>query len=258
MASKIQVERLFDGAVCRITLNAPKANILDGVMMTETTETVQGLRGERDLKLLTFTGAGDHFSFGASVEEHVKENVAGMLSTFHGMFYALADLEVPTLSLVRGNCLGGGMELAVACQWVVADRTARFGQPEIKLACLPPVACAVLPLRVGQAATDDLILTGRTVKAEEALAIGLVDRLVPEGEDPEGSVNSWIEKHILPLSAAALRITAATARLELNRRLRADLPQIEHLYLEKLMATADASEGLAAFMEKRPPKWRNS
>jgi cyclohexa-1,5-dienecarbonyl-CoA hydratase len=253
--TKIRTEELLGGAVLRVVLDAPKGNVLDGVMMRSLTALLDQLRGKPDVKLLWFTGEGDHFSFGASVPDHVREKAPAMLEAFHGLFLRLADLACVTAATVRGRCLGGGMELATYCHRVVAHPKALLGQPEIQLAVLPPVASLVLPFRVGQAHADDLCLTGRTVPADEALAMGLVDEVA---EDPEGALLAWAERELLPKSATALRHAVRAARWRFHQTLRTELKAVERMYLDELMATHDANEGLAAFLEKRPAKYTNA
>jgi cyclohexa-1,5-dienecarbonyl-CoA hydratase len=252
---KIRTEALLGGALLKVVLDAPKGNVLDGVMMASLNALLDELRAQKDLKLLWFTGEGDHFSFGASVPEHVREKAPAMLAGFHGLFLRLADLSVTTAATVRGRCLGGGMELATYCHRVVAHPKALLGQPEIQLAVLPPVASLVLPFRVGQAHADDLCITGRTVPAAEALAMGLVDEVT---EDPDSALLAWAERELVPKSAAALRHAVRAARWQFHKTLRAELKAVEKMYLEELMATHDANEGLAAFLEKRPPQYTNA
>lgn len=251
---KILVEPFLDGNALRVVLNAPKANVLDSVMMGEINDLLDELRGQESLKLLCFQGAGPHFSFGAAVEEHVGERARSMLGQFHGLFYRLADLAVPTAAVVTGRCLGGGMELATFCGRVFATPDAILAQPEIQLGVLPPVASVVFPLRAGQAAADDLILTGRNITGEEALRLHLVDDVSP---DPRAAMEAWATRYFAPKSASSLRMAWRTSRWHLHRRLREDLPGIEALYLDELMATFDANEGLASFLEKRSPAWQH-
>lgn len=253
----IQCEKLFDGAVVKIVLNAPKANVLEAAMLEEIRAVLASLKAEKDVKLIVFEGAGKHFSFGASVPEHTKEKAAMMLKAFHGMFFELADLAVPTLAVVRGQCLGGGMELALFCNIIIADQTAKFGQPEIVLGVLPPPASVMLCQRVGQAFADDIILTGRSLAADEALRIGLANMVTGEGEDAWDAAQKWITEHILPKSASSLRIANKAARMEFFRRIREGLPRMEALYLKELMESHDANEGINAFLEKRKPDWKN-
>ncbi len=250
--TKIRTEPFLHDQALRVILNDPKGNVLDGVMMGEINTLLDELSARPELKLLSFCGEGDHFSFGASVPDHVREKAAGMLKVFHGMFHRMVDLAIPTVAEVKGRCLGGGMELAAFCNWVFAHPGAVFGQPEIQLAVLPPVASVILPLRLGQARADDLILTGRSVKAPEALTLGLVDQVA---EDPRAAVEKWAAQEIAPKSASALRWTVRAARWQYNRAITVDLPAVEQLYLRDLMATHDANEGLAAFLEKRKPQW---
>jgi len=250
---KIRVEEFLDGSALQVVLNAPKGNLLDGAMLGEINALLDELKQRHDLRLICFSGAGSHFSFGASVEEHVGERARTMLQAFHGMFYRLIELALPTVAAVRGRCLGGGMELAAFCNWVVAAPGAVFAQPEIQLAVLPPVASLILPLKIGQAAADDINLTGRNVEASEAKALGLVDRIV---DDPVADVVTWAERELKPKSASSLRCALRASRWRFNQLLHCELPAVEKFYLDELMATHDANEGLAAFLEKRKPVWQ--
>jgi cyclohexa-1,5-dienecarbonyl-CoA hydratase len=204
------------------------------------------------LKLLVFEGEGPHFCFGASVQEHRREQAADMLKGFHGMFLQLVDLAVPTAAVVRGQCLGGGMELAIFCQWIFAAPTAKFGQPEIQLGVFPPPASVILPLKLGQAAADHLCLSGESWTAEQARAAGLVHEVA---EDPMAALDAFFDKHLKPKSPSSLRMAVRAARLGFHQALREKLPALERLYVDELMATHDANEGIAAFLEKRPPVW---
>lgn len=253
----IKLEPHFDGSVLKIVLNSPKANILEASMLREIGEVLDGPATDKDIKLLVFEGAGKHFSFGASVPEHTKENAAMMLKSFHAVFFQLARLAVPTMAVVRGQCLGGGMELALVCNFIVADATAVFGQPEIVLGVFPPPASVILPKKVGQTYADDLVLTGRSIDAKEAQRIGLLTVLVEEGKEAWEGALEWITKHILPKSAASLRIANAAVRKDFFRRIWEDLPRMEGLYLKELMETHDANEGINAFIQKRKPEWQN-
>ncbi len=253
----IQCEEHFDGAVFKIILNAPKANVLEASMLDEILSAIGSLAGKNHLKLLVFEGAGKHFSFGASVPEHTKDKAPMMLKAFHAMFYALVKLAVPTMAIVRGQCLGGGMELALFCNFIVADRTASFGQPEIMLAVFPPPASVMLWQKVGQAWSDDLILTGRSIDGAEAYRIGLVNLLADEAEDAWDVAIQWIQTHILPKSASSLRIANRAARMSFFQSITENLPIMEAMYLDQLMETHDANEGINAFLEKRKPEWKN-
>jgi cyclohexa-1,5-dienecarbonyl-CoA hydratase len=253
--AKVTASFEHEGSVLRLTLDSPPGNVLDAEMTGSLRAAVRAAGARPELKLLVFEGAGKHFSFGASVEEHRPAEVAAMLETFHGLFGDLMEAELPAMAVVRGQCLGGGLELASFCDWVVAEEGARLGQPEIKLGVFAPMGSILLPWRC-QAQGVDLLLTGRTVDAISALTMGLVDELFPT-EDSEPVLDQLIRDRIRNLSASSLRFAHRAARLELHRRIREDLPRVESLYLNELMQTKDAVEGIEAFLEKRTPAWRN-
>ena len=257
MSDKVTMQSLHDGQVVRLTLNAPKANILDSEMMAGLNAFLADLRNREDVKLLQLTGAGEHFSFGASVQEHVRDRARGMLRQFHGLFHALIDLSVPTAALVSGQCLGGGMELALMCNFLFLDRSAKLGQPEINLGVFAPPASLILPLKIGQQRADEILLTGRTFAAEEVEAMGLVTAMFPDREALLTGVDEWLTRHILPKSAAALRFAVRAARHRFHELLSEKLGELEALYVDGLMATHDANEGIASFLERRKPAWKN-
>jgi cyclohexa-1,5-dienecarbonyl-CoA hydratase len=178
-----------------------------------------------------------------------------MLRGFHGLFRTMLDVPVVWLAAVRGRCLGGGMELASFCHRIFAAPDVALGQPEIALGVFAPMASVFLAERVGRPAAEDLCLTGRTVGAQEALAMHLVDEVAP---DPTEAALAWARTHLASRSAASLRHAVRAVRAGLRHRLESDLGEVECLYLDGLMATADAEEGLRAFLEKRPPRWRNA
>lgn len=238
-----------DGALLKLTLNTPKANVLDTQMIETLMAALGAAADSRTVKAIAIEGAGRHFSFGASVEEHQRDRVADMLPTFHALFGRLMELSIPTMAVVRGQCLGGGLELAGFCTWIFASQSAFFGQPEIKLGVIAPMASVLLPWRLGARGLD-LLISGRSVSADEARDLGLVHAV---GEDPAAMALSFFEEHLAPLSTSSLRFAERAARLDLAERLRRDLPTLERLYIEELMATEDANEGITAFLERRPP-----
>jgi len=250
----VRLEALDGGAIWRAVLNTPKANILD----MEKAGILSGIFNDagttRDLKAVIIEGEGPHFSFGASVQEHLPDQIHAMLSGFHTLFYRILDSRVVTLAAVRGQCLGGGLELAMFCNRLFASPDARLGQPEIVLGVFAPVASVMLAERVGRSRAEDLCLSGRSVTAEEGLAMGLVDEL---DTDPGTAALAYARKHLLPRSASSLRIAVRAARSGFDQRFRTDLAFVERLFLEELMTTADAQEGLHAFLEKREPGWKN-
>jgi cyclohexa-1,5-dienecarbonyl-CoA hydratase len=250
----LNVERLESGAYWDVELSGSKGNVLDSTLIDALTALFEEATDARDLKAICLRGRGKDFSYGASVREHLPEEVEAMLPRFHRMFRAMNQSAVFSLAAVRGSCLGGGLELASFCHRVVAAPDARLGQPEIVLGVFAPVASLVLPERIGRAAAEDLCLSGRTVGAEEALAMGLVDAVA---EAPEAAALEYAKAHLLPRSASSLRYAVRALRHSLTRRLDEELERLEGLYLEELMATEDAKEGIRSFLAKRPPEWRN-
>lgn len=253
-ASKAKLAFQHDAEVARVTLAAPKANILDRLMMTDLEETFGQLESRRDLKAIVIGAEGPHFSYGASVEEHLPEQIAATLPRLHNLLRRLVEMPAPTLAAVRGQCLGGGFELVLSCDLILAEETAHLGSPEIKLAVFPPAATALLPVRIGASPAAALVLTGATWTGKAAAAAGLVAKTAPDGE-LEVVLSDWLQKDFLPRSPAALRHLARATRRALQRALAQELPELERRYLEELMAEPDATEGLSAFLEKRPPRW---
>lgn len=255
MTATIVHERLDAGAIWRVGLGGSKGNILDAGL----TEALRAVFDEAartpGLKAVLLEGQGVHFSYGASVQEHLPEEAPSMLRRFRELLMALLDSGVPVLAAVRGLCLGGGLELVSLCQRVFASHDARFGQPEIALGVFAPFASLLLPERIGRAYAEDLCLSGRRLYAGEARELGLVDELC-DG-DPAEAALAYARRHFLPHSASSLRFAVRALRLGLRARLAAELPAIERLYLDELMASADATEGLRAFLEKRRPVWQD-
>ena len=241
-----------DGALLRLRLAKPKANLVDAAMIEALHEALTQYRRHVMLRGVILDAEGPHFSFGASVEEHLPDRCAAMLESLHALLLELLEFPVPVLVAVQGQCLGGGLELALACGRIFAAPGAQFGQPEIKLGVFAPAASALLPYRVNQPDAEDLLLTGRSVAAAEALAMGLVQAVA---EDPAAAALAWFEQHLLGKSAAALACATVAARGVMQHKVRERLAELERLYLDWLMRTRDANEGLAAFLEKRQPAW---
>ena len=221
---KIKLEYTHDSSVARIILDDGKGNVLDSIMMRELSELLNSFKEKNDLKLITFEGAGKHFSFGASVEEHTKEKAALMLKEFHKIFYSISDLAIPTMAKISGQCLGGGLELALVCNFLFADQTAKLGQPEILLGVFPPPASFMLPLKIGNAKAEELLITGKTISAEEGKAIGLIIDVFEDKEAMEKGLNEWIEKNIVGKSASSLRYAVNASRTFFNHILKKMLP----------------------------------
>jgi cyclohexa-1,5-dienecarbonyl-CoA hydratase len=224
-------------------------------MMAEICDVLAAWRDMQDLKVVLFEGAGKCFSAGVDVKEHIGDLAPRMIERFHGMFRAMDRLGAVTIASVQGSCLGGGCELAVFCDLAIASQDATFGQPEIMVGVFPPIAAHIFPRIINHKAAMELVLSGRTVSAEEALALGLVNRVV--GQEKLAKETREFVKPYLGLSAEILKLTKRAIRAGLNDDLEPSLRIIEDIYLTKLMKTHDANEGLAAFVEKRKPNWKN-
>jgi cyclohexa-1,5-dienecarbonyl-CoA hydratase len=255
--SSVKLSYEHDGEVARVALAAPKANIVDQTMMTALAAVFDDLRNQPQLKVLILTAEGPHFSFGASVQEHLPEHIGHMLPRFSALLGQMLELPAVTVAAVRGQCLGGGFELVLACDFMVAEEGSQFACPEIKLAVFPPAAAVLLPARIGASRAAELVLTGSAWNAAKAAAAGLIVQTAPQGE-LEATVETWICNNFLVRSPVALRYGVRAARLPLRRALQQDLPQLEGIYLDELMAEDDAVEGLRAFIEKRKPLWEKS
>ncbi len=254
---KIKVEYKYDNSVARIILDDGKANILDSIMMSELVELLASFKNKNDLKLITFEGAGNNFSYGASVEEHKKELAAEMLDSFHNMFYTIIDLHIPTMAIISGQCLGGGFELPLVCNFIFADKTAKMGQPEILLGVFAPPASIMLPLKIGNARSDELLITGKIISAEEGKAIGLINEVFEDKETMHMAIDEWIKKNMLGKSASSLRFANKAARASFNFFMQKNLPYFTDLFVNELMETEDANDGINSFMDKRKPVWKN-
>ncbi|HET7295155.1 MAG TPA: enoyl-CoA hydratase/isomerase family protein [Vicinamibacteria bacterium] len=242
--------------IARVTLNRPPLNILDIETIRELNRAIRDLREDRGLLALVLAAEGRAFSAGVSVEDHLPGKADLMLRAFHEIFRQLHTLHCPLLAAVQGPAIGGGCELATFADIVVASEAATFGQPEIRLGVFPPVAAVRLAQRVGQARALRLILGGDVLSAREAERIGLVDRVVPPEE-----LASAVEQETARLkdkSAAALRLAKRAVLAAAGRDFDAGLEAVERLFLEELMRTHDAAEGLRAFLGKRPPAWTHS
>lgn len=252
MTASIVMER--HGRLASISIRRPPLNILDLATITELRRSLAELTGDEDLQLLVLRGSGNRaFSAGVAVEDHTPEKVPDMLREFHRAISILRDIPAITLAAVQGHCLGGGMELAAGCDLIVASDDSRFGQPEIKLGCFPPLAAALYPALLGQQWTFDLLLTGRTVTCEEAVATGFVNRCIPNPEF-DSTVDDLVQA-ILGHSLIVTRLTKRAIRAGQSQPFAEALAQCEQIYLDELTETADMHEGLAAFMEKRHPTW---
>ena len=258
MAGCLQVSRDRDGRLLRLRLARPKANIVDAEMIAALdaalAEAGREAPGAPALRGVLLEHEGPHFSFGASVQEHLPESCAAMLRSLHALVLRMVDFPLPVLVAIRGQCLGGGLEVAAAGHLIFAAPDARMGQPEILLGVFAPAASCLLPERVGQGAADDLLWSGRSIDGREAHRIGLVNAVA---DDPEAAALAWFDEHLAKRSAASLRLAVEASRRDLRARVREKLAGVEELYLARLMKTRDAVEGLTAFLEKRAPVWED-
>jgi len=243
-----------DGRLLRLRLDRPKANVLDAALVVALEDAFVRHASAAELRGVLIDASGAHFSFGASIEEHLPDRCAAMLAGFHRLILRLFSSPVPVLAAIRGQCLGGGLELASAGHLLFAAPDAKFGQPEIQIGVFAPAASCLLPERVGPAAAEDLLLSGRSIGTEEASRMGLVTEIA---EDPEAAALGYFDRHLAPKSASSLRFATRAAKQGTIERVSAKLAAIETIYLQDLMATQDAVEGLSAFIEKRPARWKD-
>ena len=242
-----------DQRTATITLDRPPLNVMNIAMMRQIHEAVVSLTDRCDI--LIFRGSGEKgFSAGADIADHTPDRVSDMLDAFHAIFRELWRSPLITIAAVHGHCLGGGCELATFCDFVVVTESATFGQPEIKLGCFPPVAMVTLPRLVGMRAALDLILTGRSISATEAHRVGLVTRVVSDGE--LDAATDGLIRDLRSLSPHVLAIARRKLWASDGFDFEGSLESMEDLYLHGLMKTQDAAEGIRAFMEKRQPVWQ--
>ena len=254
MAFKHIQTELKDG-VAFLTLNRAPLNWLNIEMMEEINTFFEGLLKERSLKLLVVQAAGKAFSVGVDVADHMGDLAPKMIEVFHRMFRLMDALKVPSLAVVNGSALGGGCELALYCDMVIATEKSKFGQPEIQVGVFPPIAALVFPRLIGRKKAMELILTGDTISAQEASVLGLINKVVSEASLGQ-EVNAFVEK-FTKLSGLVLKLTKEATLAGLNDDMNEGLKAIEKIYLNQLMKTHDAMEGLKAFLEKRKPTWKN-
>jgi cyclohexa-1,5-dienecarbonyl-CoA hydratase len=241
-----------EGRLLRLRLNRPKANLIDAAMIAA----LDGALGEhlsnRELGAIMIDAEGPSFSYGASVDEHLPERCAVMLRGLHRLILRMVGAPVPILVAVRGQCLGGGLEVALAAHMVFVAPDAKLGQPEIHLGVFAPAASCLLPELIGPARAFHLLVSGRSISGAEAAAIGLAHEAAP---DPEAAAIGYFERNLKPRSASSLRRAVTAARLDYAARIEAKLAAVERLYLDDLMKTHDAVEGLEAFIAKRAVQW---
>jgi cyclohexa-1,5-dienecarbonyl-CoA hydratase len=249
------IKTQFRDGLGTITLNHPPVNILNIAMMEEINDALDSWQGHKDLKVVLFNAKGKCFSAGVDVGEHMGDTAPKMIEVFHGMFRRMDGLGALTTASVYGSCLGGGCELAVFCDLIIASEGAKFGQPEIQVGVFPPIAAQIMPRIIGRKAAAELIFSGKIISAAEALNMGLINRVVKEDE-LEKETEAFLKPYI-KLSSEVLRMTRKAMMAGLRDDLEPSLQSIEDIYINQLMKTHDAHEGLKAFLEKRKPEWKN-
>jgi len=254
VAAPVRVWLTHDDALLRVRLARPKANLIDDAMIRALSAAFASQKEREGLRGVLLDAEGPNFSFGASVEEHLPDRCAAMLAALHRLIVAMLEFPAPILVAVHGQCLGGGLELALAGSRIIASPDATLGQPEIKLGVFAPAASVLLPLRVAQPVADDLLFSGRSIDGSAAHAVGIVQQV---SADAEAAAIAYFESHLVKRSAAALACAVAAVRMPMVALVKRRLAEVERIYLHTLMATRDANEGLTAFLARRAPSWEH-
>lgn len=245
-----------DNGLIAITINKPPYNVLDLSLIAELNTALDAVAADTSAKAVLITGSGEKaFSAGVEVADHTPDKVDRMIEVFGETFRRLERIPVPTVAALNGVALGGGCELAFGCDMIVAASHAKIGQPEIKLGVFPPVAAALLPKLIAPGKAYELVLGGENLSAEEALRWGLVNKVFPKEEFAAG-VQTYLTQFLV-LSRVVLVLAKKALRAAQGRPFLDGLARAEEIYLKELMATEDAKEGLASFLEKRKPVWKN-
>jgi len=248
----VRHEVSLDG-VHTITLDKAPGNVIDIALCEQLRPAIAAAAAAAEGKVLVLRAAGKHFSFGASVEEHLPDRAPDMLAAVGGVIRDLIRLPYPTVAGVQGSCLGGGLELVLACGIVIVEESAILASPEIQLGVFAPAATALLSGR----AVEDVLLTGRSLNATEALQIGIVNSIAPAG-GLDAKIDAFVSEYFVPRSALSLRLATKAVRDPHRADIERRLDEAERLYLEELLPTHDGVEGISAFLEKRPPVWKNA
>jgi len=248
------IQTILKDGIATIILNRQPVNVLNIAMMEEINSALKNFIKE-EVKLLVFRAQGKAFSAGVEVAEHMGDLAEKMIEVFHGMFRLMDKLDVPSIAIVNGTALGGGCELVIYCDMAIASDKAKLGQPEIMVGVFPPIAALTMPRVMGRKKAMELLLSGDTINAEEAMNIGLINKVVPHDsleEEAEKFINKFSKN-----SGVVLKITRSAILKGISENQEKGLEVLENIYFEKLMKTHDAQEGLRAFIDKRKPVWEN-
>jgi cyclohexa-1,5-dienecarbonyl-CoA hydratase len=255
MSNYQSIKVIEEGETVSVMLRRPHLNVMNIPMMQEMNVAFSELMRHPTAKVLLIKAEGKTFSAGVDVRDHTADKVDLMMKEFHRLFHLLHDFKIPTMAVVDGAALGGGCELAIYCDMVVASERAKFGQPEINVGVFPPVAAAIFPRLVKRNRALELLLGGETISATEAEHVGLINRVFPVesfGAEVDAFVSNFTTK-----SKAILELTKRAVDAGLYRPCVEALSRAEEIYLKEVMKTEDANEGLRAFLEKRRPVWKN-
>jgi cyclohexa-1,5-dienecarbonyl-CoA hydratase len=226
--------------------------VLDTQNCRELAEKLKEISQDKSIAAVLLSGEGKCFSAGASVEEHKKELAPEMIAAFTEACSILSDLHVPCVALVHGFCFGGALELALYCDFIYADPSAKFSVPEITLAFFPPYACSALPGIIGRQNAAQLIFTGETVDGDRAYSMGLVQKIIETSE--------WdkLSHQFNKLSAPVVQLAKEAFKVGLKNPSTKPLePIVDDLFLSRLYKIEDVNEGISSFNEKRKPEWKH-
>ena len=254
MTTPLKVWFEAERRLLRLRLSRPKANLIDAAMIAALDGALTEHLDNANLGSVLLDAEGPHFSFGASIEEHMPGRCQDMLRAIHDLVLRLVKSPVPVLVAVRGQCLGGGLEVALAGHLVFVAPDAGLGQPEMKLGVFAPAASCLLPEIIGPARAIDLLLSGRSITGIDAVAMGMAHETAV---DPERAAFAYFDEHLKPKSASSLRSAVKAARSDYAARVAAKIGPVERIYLDELMNTHDAVEGLKAFLGKRAAQWQH-
>jgi cyclohexa-1,5-dienecarbonyl-CoA hydratase len=254
MTAPLKVWLEGEGRLLRLRLSRPKSNLIDAEMIAALNDALIAYFDNPSLGAILLDAEGSHFSFGASVEEHLPGQCEAMLQSIHRLVLAFVESPVPVLVAIRGQCLGGGLEVALGGHLVFVAPDSVLGQPEMKLGVFAPAASCLLPELIGPGRALDLLLSGRSISGTEAAAIGMVREAAA---DPEHAALAYFNEYLKPKSAISLRLAVKAARFDFAARIRTKIAAVEQIYVNELMKTHDAVEGLQAFLGKRAAQWQH-